>query len=311
MIGRQSDKISRAPKPRALNRETSLQRGETTGVAIHTQPDAQIALMQLTSAMTYPDLSTAGTSHYTVEPTPFATAKRVWCHQFDSNDKTSANCPLRSYGGTGNSKTETVYHPAARRNAVGYAVGHPAFRAGDRAFCFWNAQSGRWEILSPPLDVWRFELKTALTPGASATAYLLECANDVSIANVHVEFEVFDAIDGGLRGRARSAGTAGALGYAKFMPDFGHWEIIALQHQARWIRFVLIDNLSHYDNMAAAAVLTFWDGYDPDPNNNNVYAINCAGNNDQYLFCGGIGTVGMGCHDPLEDNYRIMQMDPP
>jgi hypothetical protein len=268
----------------------------------------RILLMQLTSAMSYPDLATAGASHYTVEPTPCATARQVWCHQFDPDDKTPSGEPLRSYGGTGNSKDEIIYHPASHRDSNGYAIGHPAFRCGDRVFCFWNRQSGRWEIISPPQDIWRFELKTALTPCSHATAYLLEDHSGCLEENIHVEFDVYDAFDGTLRGQAKTETAPGTQGYAKFMPDSGRWEIIYLQHQARWIRFMLVSAMSHYDNMATAEVEEFWDGYNPDPNDNYIYVINCVGTGGQYLFAGSSGMMGMACHDPLAGNYRIVQM---
>jgi len=282
----------------------------TAGVSFFAPPETRLALVQLTSALAYPDLEGAGTAHFTVEPTPSATARQVWCHQFDPDDKTPGGDPLRSYGGTANSKEETVYHPAVFRNASGYAIGHPAFRAGDRVFCFWNRQSGRWEILAPPLDVWRFELKTALSPGFFATAYLL-AYSDGYAENVHIEFDVYDAIDGTLRGQAKTDSRPGTQGYAKYMPDSGRWEIIALAHQARWIRFGLMAAMLYTDYIASAEVLTYWDGYDPDPTGAHVTVLNCAVSGNQYLFAGATGAVGLACYDPVDDKYHIVQMECP
>jgi hypothetical protein len=238
----------------------------------HDEPHApRVALFQLTSAMVYPDLDGAGADHFTVEPTPYATAKQVWCHHFDPEDKTPAGEPLRSYGGAANSREETIYHPAVRRNAQGYAVGHPAFAEGDRVFCLWNRQSGRWEVLAPPLDVWRFELKTALAPGQHATAYLLPF-DETYAENVEIEFEVYDALLGTLRGRAKTESRPGAQGYARYMPDSGRWEIAAMQQPARWIRFAL-----------TAAM----------------------------LYTDATGAIGLACYNPEQDRYHVVQLECP
>jgi hypothetical protein len=278
------------------------------GVSFFAPPEARIALVQLTSAMTYPDLAGAGSPHFTVEPTPYATARQVWCHQFDPDDRSPGGAPLRSYDGTQHSKDETVWHPAAFRNADGYAIGHPSFRPGDRVFCLWNRQSGRWEILAPPLDVWRFELKTALEPGSWATACLLACPSGYD-ADVHAEFDVFDALDGMLRGRAKTQDRPGTRGYAKFMPDSDRWEILALEHQARWIRFALKADMSYQSATGSGDVLTCWDGYHPDPDEEGVTVANCALRADHYLFAGATGAVGLACYDPVYNGYRIVQME--
>jgi hypothetical protein len=277
----------------------------------HDEPHApRVALFQLTSPLVYPDLDGAGAEHFTVEPTPCATARQVWCHGFDPDDKTPEGEPLRSYGGADNSREETIYHPAARRNAAGYAVGHPAFRAGDRVFCLWNRQSGRWEVLAPPLDVWRFELKTALQPGLSATAYLLPF-DEAYAEDAKVEFEVYDALVCTFRGRARSESRPGAQGYARFMPDSGRWEITAMQQPARWIRFSLTETLHYTDLTGTAAVLEYWDGYDPDPDGAHLDVRNCAVSGNRYLFAGAAGGIGLACYNPEQDRYHVVQLECP
>jgi ketosteroid isomerase-like protein len=277
----------------------------------HHEPHApRVALFQLTSALVYPDLEDAGTEHFTVEPTPYATAKQVWCHHFDPDDETPAGEPLRSYGGAANSREVTVYHPAARRNAQGYAVGHPAFHEGDRAFCLWNRQSGRWEILAPPLDVWRFELKTALQPGQHATAYLLPF-DETYAENAEVEFEVYDALVGTLRGRAQTDSRPGAQGHARYMPDSGRWEITAMQQPARWIRFALTATMLYTDMTGTTEVLEYWDGYDPDPDGEHLTVRNCALGSSRYLFAGAEGAVGLACYNPEQDRYHVVQLECP
>jgi hypothetical protein len=293
--------------PRTLPHEAH----RTAGTTLHAPPQPRLALFQLTGQLTYPDLEGAGSSHYTVEPTPYAAAKRVWCHQFDPDDQDGHGHPLRSYGGSSLSKEETVYHPAAFRNGAGYAIGHPTFRSGDRVFCVLNRQSGRWEIVAPALSVCRFELKSALTPGGSATAYLLPWHEGAYGFDAHVELTVYDAVCGTLRGWARTQTFPGSRGYAQYLPDSGRWEIVAMQQKARWVRFQLTQELTHGTQQATADVLNYWDGYAPSPNN-TVTVFNCAaGLSSQYIFAGASGAIGLGCYDPAGDSYWIVQMECP
>ena len=72
--------------------------------------------------------------------------------------------PISTYGGIEHSREVVVWHPAARRNSDGYAYGTPAFATGDRVYCQWNRQSGRWEIEAPALNIWRVELQDTFMP---------------------------------------------------------------------------------------------------------------------------------------------------
>jgi hypothetical protein len=75
------------------------------------------------------------------------------------------------YGGTQNSPPVTLYHPMALRDSDGHYVGLPAMCVGDRVWCCWNLQSGRWEIVADrgPLN-YRAELLADLDQGQSAQA---------------------------------------------------------------------------------------------------------------------------------------------
>jgi hypothetical protein len=267
-----------------------------------------VALFELTSTLSYPNLEGAGTTHYTVEPSPWATARMVWCHQFQTSDQNAADNPIRSYGGSSLGQECTIYHPAARTNRNGYAVGLPTFASGDRVFCVWNRQSGRWEILAPPLDLWRFELKDGLTPGGSATAYLLPYTDDYG-EDRNVEFTVYDALDGTLRGRGRTDTIEGYQGYARLMPDSQRWEIVTMEHPARWIRFALTAAMSNQDSSGVASVLDYWDGNNPDPTLVGVPVANCAISGGRHLFAGAAGAVGLACYNPGSDWYQIVQME--
>ncbi len=100
---------------------------------------------------------------------------------------------------------------------------------------FWmdiNVAGRRWlpqqSPTSPPgLRVYsgfvRFELKTAITPGSSATAYLLDKDGN---EDTGTEFTVYDSVLGDIRAPIT------AKGWAKYMPDSEHWEIVNCQRQA-------------------------------------------------------------------------------
>jgi len=281
------------------------------GVSFLAPAETRLALFELVTGLVYPDLSQPGGEHITQEPTPWASARQLWCHHFHPQDQTPSGEPIKSYGGSGLGRQQVIYHPGALHGQHGYAVGHPAVGAGQRVFCLWNRQSGRWEMLTPPLRLWRFELKEDLAPGQSAAAYLLPLVDGQYQPDVHVEFTVHDALSGMLRGRGPSQWRRGTRGYARLMPDSGRWEILALEHLARWVRFALTEVLSFQSSSAAAEVLSYWDGYDPDPQQQGIVVLNCATSGQQYLFAGQIGAVGLGCYDPQEDKYRIVQLECP
>jgi len=117
----------------------------------------------------------------------------------------------------------------------------PLLIVGDRLTCYWNGQ--RSMFIPIPDLIRRFELKTALEPGASAIAYLLygkpligtdEYSTDTSTGdpdnpgNPEVEFVVWDVLSD-LNGIAKTDDSPGSRGYAKWMSDSQRWEIISIQ----------------------------------------------------------------------------------
>ncbi|MGD0897981.1 MAG: hypothetical protein ABR915_09090 [Thermoguttaceae bacterium] len=146
----------------------------TSGVAFFGPPEALLALFELTGPVIYPDLSTAPSGHFDRDPTPHATAKRVWCYQRQTQDRTYAGAPIRSYAVPDDAREETVWLPLGRRNTDGYGVGPPPASAAARVLCLWNRQSGRWEVVQgPPYHVacWG-QLSGQLNSGGSATVAL-------------------------------------------------------------------------------------------------------------------------------------------
>ena len=171
---------------------------------------------------------------------PSAPAAPVW---FFSSDGSSPDSAYRN-AGTG-SRSSRVYHvgafPGDQRSrieavAAGQAgeTGIPRHGVGDRVFARFNKQSGRWEIMDPAEDLWRFELKTTLIPSAdrnvpsTATAYLVVYDSAQGrYVRTDVEFQVADFLGGWDAG-------PGCRGYAKRMADSSSaegWEVVMMATQ--------------------------------------------------------------------------------
>jgi hypothetical protein len=168
---------------------------------------------------------------------PSAVARPIW--YFDAADPS----PSGYQDASDYSRTVRVYHVHAfpgdqRDQIVGVAAGEPGelgiprYTTGDRVYAEFNPQSGRWEILGPAEDVWRFELKTALVSNGSrdvpstADAYLVVYDADLGrYVRTDVEFPVADFLD-------RWDADPGSRGYAKRMadsqPSVG-WEILTME----------------------------------------------------------------------------------
>lgn len=143
-------------------------------------------------------------------------------------------------------RTERIYHVGFVADDVRSQVtsitdgsiganGVAAWNIGDRVPAAWNRQSGRWEMVVPPQDFWRFELISSLT--GSGSPYLprtalarLVCFDVDSQAYVatDVYFTVADYMNA-------YTGNAGYRGYARRLADSAPsvgWEIVALSGPA-------------------------------------------------------------------------------
>ena len=169
---------------------------------------------------------------------PSAPAIPVWYFDVDSNP------PENRYADASDAtRSVRVYHvqafPGDRRDgivALGAGqpgeLGIPKVNAGDRVYAELNNQSGRWEILGPAEDLWRFELKTALVPNglrdvpSTAQAYLVVYdAAQAKYVKTSVEFTVADFLD-------IWEGDPGCRGYAKRLADShlsAGWEVLVLE----------------------------------------------------------------------------------
>jgi hypothetical protein len=168
---------------------------------------------------------------------PSAEATPIW--YFNS----SGSGPENEYDNASNyTRSMRVYHvgafPGDQRSQLAALesgepghLGIPRYGSGDRVYAEFNQQSGRWEIVGPAEDLWRFELKTALTPNgnrdvpSTADAYLvIYDADQARYVRTDVEFTVADFLD-------LSYADPGCRGYAKRMADSHQgagWEVLVL-----------------------------------------------------------------------------------
>jgi len=203
-------RVSRLFRPGATGR---AQMG-SAGVSFAPSQPARLGLFELTGPLVVPD--PADPDQPDVPYTELA--KAVWLdHQQDQ------------YGGTGHSADVTLYHPAAQRDAAGRPWHTPALCAGMRCTAWYNRQSKRWEIIAPSPEVVRFEMTAALSCGGSAEALLKVFDQDAyaddplqRTITVHDFSQRFSKMP-------TASGDAGALGWARWMPDHQAWEILDMQ----------------------------------------------------------------------------------
>jgi len=101
-------------------------------------------------------------------------------------------------------------------------------------------------------------------------------------------------------------GFTGQSGLACYDSELDRYFAVRLDRRARFIRFQLDEALSIFDATAAAQVLTFWDGTDPDPETEGITVANCAGVTN-YQFSGQQYDIGIATRDD-SGNYRILQL---
>lgn len=110
----------------------------------------------------------------------------------------------------------TVYYSLGR-HAGGVPVGPPPLTLGDRGWVFFNAQSGRWELVERDRGPWRFKLTGTLTPGGSATAELVAWNGSAWVPTGET-ITIYDSLD-------MFGGVAGARGLVFWCADSARWEI--------------------------------------------------------------------------------------
>lgn len=153
----------------------------------------------------------------------------------------------------------------------------------------------------------RFELYENLTFGSSAQAYRLDFDGDVYAVDEDELFTVHDPFSKFNQNHA-PYDLDGARGYAVFID--GRWEIVELQHQARWIEFV-INTGSGFDTTDASVAVdgvTYHEGYQPV---DDVVLVYNKKTNGDFMFEGEDDDEGMAKYDPATDRYTIWQLECP
>ena len=187
------------------------------------------------------------------------------------------------------------------------ARGLDSYRTGQRVLTI-RTYAHRW-IISPPLDIWRFELKYALEPGGSATAYLLPWTGAAYVVDTDIEFEVYDVLKR-FYGRPRTLeGTIyipGAYGYAKYFPGPNRWEIIDMNDNVRL--FELLADVMPADQASGDTVIGFFLD-DPDETEITLYfyeryplGIGRNGKTDPSYA----GTEGYATYNYLNERWEIV-----
>ena len=203
----------------------------SSGVQLAARDVRRIAVWELSGSMER--LIIDGTR----DDVPSAEAKPIW--YFDPSRSPEQN---GYHDASESTRSTRVYHVGAflgdeRGPIVALDEGQPGelgiprYVQGDRVYAQFNQQSGRWEIIGPAEDIWRFELKTALVPNgdpdvpSTAEAYLVVYdADQARYVKTAVQFQVADFLD------AWDA-EAGCRGYAKRMADSQSsvgWEVIGM-----------------------------------------------------------------------------------
>jgi hypothetical protein len=113
----------------------------------------------------------------------------------------------------------TVYYSLGRQ-ASGTPVGPPPLATGERGWAFFNAQSGRWELVERDRGPWRFELTEPIAAGGSASAELVAW-NGSAWATTGESIAVYDSLD-------MFGGDTGARGMAVWCADSQRWEILQI-----------------------------------------------------------------------------------
>ena len=162
----------------------------------------------------------------------------------DDSDPDAPECPFAE-----NAKMLFVYASGTTKQGLTATVYFPwmpedlpcvPFGEGARLFAIFSPQSGRWEALAPHggLKI-QFELKTAKTPGNSATAYVRVWSGSDYVTDTDYEVTVYDRL-GKWRGRAKDAysspNDAGSRGVAEWDDVAQRLEIVDMQPHALMIR---------------------------------------------------------------------------
>lgn len=179
---------------------------------------------------------------------------------------------------------------------------------GQRIVAYYHGQAG---ILIPVIGgllTARFELTENLAFGGQATAKKLEWNGSIYAVNDNLTFEVYDPFNK-FNQKQTPKDQGGARGCAQYFPDSQRWEIQWLEHQARWIEFVLAEALATTDASADCDGVTYHDGYEPETAVTTIYNKSASGG--AYIYEGSDDNEGTAKYSPANDQYVIDNIECP
>jgi hypothetical protein len=121
------------------------------------------------------------------------------------------------YGAPAGQPEVSVYYSVGPRDGGGAPLGPAPLAVGDRGWAFFNAHSGRWELVERDRGPWRFELTSTLSPGGSGTAEIVAW-DGIAWTTTGQTITVYDSLD-------MFGGVAGARGLVTWRSDSQRWEI--------------------------------------------------------------------------------------
>jgi len=160
-------------------------------------------------------------------------------------------------------QSEQLWLPTAFRNPADEAFGLLSYAVGQRVYT--QLRHGRREILSPPLDLWRFEMVDALSAGGSATALAIgwDPAGLIYTDDLPGQGELVVIVhdyQGRFSKMATESGDVGALGWMKYLPDRDAWEILTMATPGDFWGTLDAD-LSQTTEYATVTMQAMLDGY--------------------------------------------------
>jgi hypothetical protein len=115
-----------------------------------------------------------------------------------------------------------VFHSLARHDGSGAPIGAPPVTSGERAWIYFNAQSGRYELIERPPTATRFQLTGGLSTGGSATATSVAW-DGTAWTTTSESLTVYDSMNS-------FAAPSGSLGVAIWCADSARWEVVQSDH---------------------------------------------------------------------------------
>lgn len=183
------------------------------------------------------------------------------------------------------------------------------------------ASNGLWVVDVQAIALVRFELTADLIYGVHPTADNAKVLvySSGSYSPTGATIRVFDWTNfgsgayGSWDGKAPNVSPArsGYQGWAVLKADSAHYEIVWMEHPARLISFRLYQQLTTAQaSQSNCAVLTFWDGRDPDPAGSNITVYNLVTDySGVYKFAGDANAVGYAIWNEKLGHYQICALE--